>query len=88
MTRMTLRIAAAIVLFISVFWLPFWLMALYALACLYFFDSFYEIIPAFLFIDLLYGAHEPRYFGFAFIGTFAAVIAVVGMRLFKKALRQ
>lgn len=85
---MTLRIAAGIFLFISVFWLPFWVTFCYALVCLYLFDSFYEIIPAFVLVDLLYGAHEHRFYGFAFISTLIAIVAVVGMRAFKRFLRK
>ena len=88
MAPMTLRIAAGIVLFISVFWLPFWLTLLYALACLYFFDSFYEIIPAFMLVDLLYGAHEHRFFGFALVATAISIVAIVGMRALKRFLRE
>lgn len=86
MQGMTWRILAGIGLFISVFVMPFWFTVLYALACLYFFASFYEVIPAFALIDLLYGRSETRYLGFGLVGLALALVFVFGMQQLKEAL--
>ncbi len=85
---MARRIILDILLFLSIFILPFWLTVILAIACLFLFDSFYEIIPVFLFIDLLYGASEDRYFGFTVVSLLAALLLVVITNSIKKKLRR
>ncbi len=85
---MTRRIILDILLFLSIFILPFWLTVILALICLFLFDSFYEILPVFLFIDLLYGTNESRYFGFTLVSLVLALLLVVITNSIKKKLRR
>ena len=85
---MTLRILAGILLLISIFWLPFWCTIVYALFCLYYFASYYEVFPAFLLVDLVYGTQETRFLGFGLVGLAIAFVFFFGMELLKKKLRK
>lgn len=56
-----LRIIGGIVLFIMVFYGPWWLFLFSALAFLFLFDNYYEAIVASVFFDALNGVISPRF---------------------------
>jgi len=81
------RIFAVIILIISVFFLPFWISAILALAGMIYFSYFIEAVVLFLISDLLYGTSEAKFFGATFVAFIAAAICIVLIELFKKRLK-
>ncbi|MCU0660307.1 MAG: hypothetical protein MUD00_01705 [Candidatus Pacebacteria bacterium] len=86
MPVVTWRIAAGIGIFLSAFWLPFWVTVVLAVFFLYQFDSFYEVFPAFLLVDLLYASKEVRFFDFSLIAFSLAFLLYISMYFLKRTL--
>lgn len=81
------RILADILLIGIVLFAPWWVSLGVAAAFLFIFRDFYELIAVGLLIDLLYAAPAPRFFGFQFVFSFAALLLFVVLRQIKRRVR-
>jgi len=63
---MALRVFTSILLVLSIFFMPFWLSVVLALAGMMYFRYYIEAVFVFLIGDLLYGAAEPKLYGVTF----------------------
>lgn len=79
-----LRTVFDLALFLGVFMMPFWLLALLALAGLAYFKDFYEFIFIFLISDFTYAAPEARFDGGVFALTTASIIIFLAARFIKR----
>lgn len=84
---MLYRILAAIILLLSVLFLPFWVSVILALAGMAYFPFFLEAVILFLLSDLLYGASEAKFFNITFVSFILALVCFIILELFKKKLR-
>ena len=73
---MATRIAAVLILLLSVCVFPVWVTFLLAIGALVLFDHFYELIPLFFVNDALYSTALSRYASFPFCMTVVAVVLV------------
>lgn len=81
---MTLRIFVNIILFLSIFYLPWWSTIFFILLGTFLFRNFYEGIFAGLLLDLLYGTGVKEFYGVWFVFTASTLIFfVIGERLKK-----
>ena len=77
------RLLGSLGLLLAVFYLPVWIVALFGLVALIYYPNFYEIlIPAILF-DAIYGAPGAPWFGFQYLATAFALVAVYLMEELK-----
>ncbi len=81
------RTIATVALFLSVFFLPWWITVLLAIVGILFIQNFYEVVVAGLLIDLLYGTDTSLFFGFSAVFTIGALALVVLGERFKKNIR-
>ena len=82
---MTKRIFFNLLLLGAIFYAPWWAVAVIAFVGAFLFPSYYEIILAGVFFDLLYGisAHPMR----GVLGLIVALVLFVVARYFKQAVR-
>lgn len=81
------RIAADIVLFMSVFFAPWYLTVLLAFLFVVLFPKFWEAVFAGLFLDAMYGSESGTLYGRFGLFTAAAAIAVIAVERIKKRIR-
>ena len=84
---MALRIISDIALLLSIFLAPFWLTVLFAIALLFVFDNFYEILPIFFLIDLLYPVTSGKFGGVMIVSLILATVLLVLSNVLKKKMR-
>ncbi len=84
---MAKRIILDIAIFLSIFLAPFWFTVLFAIALLFVFDDFYEILPIFFLIDLLYPATGGKFGGVMIVSLILAIVLLVTSNIFKKKMR-
>ena len=84
---MTKRIILDIALFLSIFLAPFWLTLLFAIALLFVFDDFYEILPIFFLIDLLYPVAGGKFGGVMIVSLILATVLLFLSDFLKKKMR-
>jgi hypothetical protein len=65
------RIIADTLLVFSILFLPWWAAALFALSCMFVFDTYFEAIAAGFVVDALYSSETRRFFGAEFVSTLA-----------------
>lgn len=66
------RIILDTVLFFSLFTMPWWVSCVVAIAGIFFFTDFYEIIIAGFIMDIVYGTANATFIGIQFTNTLAA----------------
>jgi hypothetical protein len=81
------RILIDILLLISVFIFPWWIVLLAAVFCVFAFKSFYEIVILGLVIDSLYNAPVARWHGVEVITTLIALALLAIISFTKTKLR-
>ncbi len=81
------RILVDIVLLLGIFWLPWWIVFLAGIVCLFIFKSFYEVIILGLLIDSLYNAPVAQFYHFHFVITIVALIFFIISVIVKNKLR-
>jgi hypothetical protein len=79
-----MRVVFDIVLFLSLFIVPWWLSLSVALVGVFFFSRFYEIIIAGVVVDILYGVPQASFFGFQYISSIVTVLFFIGGEYIKK----
>lgn len=67
--------------------MPIWFSAVLALAGMIYFNYFIETVALGLLSDLLYGAHEAKFFGIVFVSFISAIIAILLIEFMKKKLK-
>jgi len=77
------RIILDIVLFLSIFLVPFWLQGILALVLLFYFRNYYEFIVIFLVSDLVYSVSESRFFGIKIFSFFVSIFVFIGVQFLK-----
>lgn len=82
------RIFCDISLFLSLFYLPWWLTALLGLIFLIYFNHFYEIIIIGAIADMVYGIPRKVFFDAEFVNTLAAVLLYLLSTQLKRFLRR
>ncbi|OGI94998.1 hypothetical protein A2917_01285 [Candidatus Nomurabacteria bacterium RIFCSPLOWO2_01_FULL_42_17] len=81
------RILAAIILLLSVLFMPFWVSAILALAGMIYFPFFLEAVLVFLLSDLLYGTPLSKPFNIVFVSFILTLACFIILELLKKKLR-
>lgn len=81
------RIIFDIVLFFSLFIAPWWTSFAIAIAGIFFFNDFYEIIAAGFIMDIVYGAPNAPLMGVRFINSLAAIALFAGGTFIKNRIR-
>jgi hypothetical protein len=81
------RIFADIVLFLSIFFVPWWLVVAFAVVGLFTFSSFYEILFLGIVLDSLYNAPIAPFRHFQFVVTLLCVFLFVVIEALKRRLR-
>ena len=84
---MTRRIILDILLLLSAILMPFWFTVIFALILLFYFERFYEIIPLFFLMDLLYGVPEQRFLGVVIVLTIISIVVYFLSGILKSKLR-
>lgn len=84
---MWIRIALAIILLLSVFFLPFWTSILLLLAAMAYLPVFWEGVVIFFVSDLLFGAEREALFNIVFLSALIALTLLMLMETIKKKLR-
>ena len=84
---MTTRIILDILLLLSAIIMPFWFTVIFALILLFYFERFYEIIPIFFLIDLLYGVPEQRFLTVVIVSLLIAIVVYFLSDILKNKLR-
>jgi len=76
-----LRIITDLALVVSIFVLPWWLSLFFALACLFIFNNYFEVLVAGYILDILYGTNLYRTnMMFTFIATLALAASFFAKR--------
>lgn len=81
------RVFFSILLLLSVFFAPFWLSAIMALAGMFIFPKYWEGVVLLFFSDLLYGVEKERFQNLPYLGLFGSVLAIIAIEVLKKKLR-
>lgn len=74
-------------LFLSIFFGPFWLSIILAILAMFLFRIFWEGVILFLLSDLLYAAEEARFYNIISISFITSLVTLVLIELLKKKLR-
>lgn len=82
---MTKRILFDVLFLGVIFYAPWWVVAVFAFAGVFFFPSYYEVIAGGVLFDLLYGA--SNYFTRGIIGFLSTLVLFVVARRLKRAVR-
>ncbi|MBI2120821.1 MAG: hypothetical protein HYT94_04325 [Parcubacteria group bacterium] len=82
------RIIADIFLFFAVLFAPWWLVALFAGACVVSFKKFYEAFFAGFLFDALYGVPVASAYGFRFFFSSAALFVIFLSDLVREKVRR
>ena len=81
------RVIATVVLFLSIFFMPFWVSFIIALCAMMYFRYFFEALILFFIGDLMYGTNEPKFFGITFVLTLTACILFACVEFMKTRLK-
>ncbi|MBI5005325.1 MAG: hypothetical protein HZC03_01845 [Candidatus Lloydbacteria bacterium] len=81
-----MRIIFDSILFISLFIVPWWASFIFALAGVFFFADFYEIVLAGFIVDMLYDGGNSAFFGTRFLSTLVGLLLFAGGSFIKKRL--
>ena len=81
------RIGVVVALFAAAAAMPPPLALLLALFAAFFFPRLWETVAVGFFLDALYAAPEPRWFGFQYLYTVIALLALCAVAFFKKRMR-
>lgn len=84
---MAKRIIFSILLFISLFFLPFWVFIILSLVGMFLFLDYYEALFLLFFADMLYGTRENRYFNFVYIYSIFGLILFFTINFIKQKIR-
>jgi hypothetical protein len=84
---MAKRILFFILLIISIVYLPLWVSILWYLYAMVKYSWFGEGVLAFFLSDLLFGAHEPRFWDITYVSLIVSACVLVGWELLKKQLK-
>lgn len=68
------RIVSDIALLFALIVFPWWVSLPFALILAFYFEHFYEMIFAGLFLDFLESSHSLRFFGFSYIFTLVCLV--------------
>ena len=79
-----MRIALDLILFLSLFATPWWVSLIIALAGIFFFTHFYEIVVAGFIMDIVYGTPNASFFGIHFLSSIVAILLLVIGAFIKK----
>jgi hypothetical protein len=75
------RVIWGVFLITAIFWLPWWVILIFSLASLFYFDNFIEIVPIAILFDVLYGSY---YFtGYPYLISFISIILLFFIVKFK-----
>ncbi len=77
LTNPTTRYIAGLVLLASLVWGPWWLTWALAIALLFIFPSYYEILAAGAIYDALYGLPLPQFYNFPYVFTVASIVLFI-----------
>lgn len=75
------RVIWGVLMIVSVFILPWWIVFLLCLASLFYFERFYEVIIIALIADVIYGSY--LYFGYPYLITLTSVLIFYTISRFK-----
>ena len=64
--------------------MPWWVSLLFLSAAIFYFPKYYEAVFAAFLMDVLYAAPEPKFFGFLFVSTAAAILILILAEYAKK----
>lgn len=84
---MLYRILTSIFLFISIFFLPFWVSVILGVISIFYFNFFVEIVFIFLIMDLFYGIPEIKFGNIPFVASMSALLVLLLLEYFKKGLK-
>ncbi len=87
-SRFILRTVCDTLLLGSLFYLPWWATALFALLLLFYFRNFYEIIIIGALVDMVYGIPRTAFGGIEYINTLFAALAYLSASWLKRFLRR
>lgn len=82
--RIAGRALADMLLAMAAFFLPWWVMLLFAAALFFLFDAFVELFFAAFLIDLLYGSVLPRFLGFEFALSLGSALLYLLLTFLKR----
>jgi hypothetical protein len=81
------RIIFNLIFLATVFYAPWWLVFLFAIAGTFYFSRYYEVIFFGTIFDFLYGITGSVFFGFGMLGLISASILLIGVERAKVELR-
>jgi hypothetical protein len=81
------RILASLILFVSIFYMPFWLSVVLALASMIYFSFFWESVTLFFISDLIYGVGGDKFLNVFFISFIISIIVLLIIEMIKKKIR-
>lgn len=84
---MALRISFSIILFLSVFFMPFWFSAIGALVGMALFRTYWEAVIIMLISDAVFGANMVKFMNFTFVASSTTLFVLVVLHFLKKKIR-
>lgn len=84
---MVFRILAFFILLWSIFFMPFWLSVILAVAGMIYFSFFWEAVFLFFLSDLLYGIKEVKFLNLYFISFIISFFILIVIEFIKKKTR-
>lgn len=84
---MLYRVITGIVLFLSIFFVPFWVSLVLAVFAIIYFDYFFEAVFSMLVSDILYGVREEKLWNIVFFSTIVLMLFLILMEVFKRYLK-
>jgi hypothetical protein len=84
---MTKRILFNILIFFSIYMLPWWLILAFLTFCIFYFNSFYEALLYAFLIDLTYGVKAVGILNFEYIFFVYILIIFILIEVLKKRLK-
>ncbi len=67
--------------------MPFWFSVILGIGIVIYFRKFYEVIPYFFLVDLLYGTHEMKFWGSTYVSVVLIVIVFFIIETVKEKMR-
>ena len=83
---MGMRILSGIILFLSIFFMPFWFTFFLGIVLAFIFNSYFEIIPLFYIHDLVFSISNNYFLGITFVGLLVSICILFIVSLLKKKL--
>lgn len=75
------------ILFLSLFYIPFWIVFFLGILFMFYFNDFYEFIFLMFFADLLFAVRETRFDNFLFVSFFFSVVVFYCINFLKERLK-